>query len=116
MSYTPKVIVPQAFVESALTKKYTSPVLGLGGKGTWIDKAVFANPTGSAATVTIYLVPAGGATGDSTKTIPPVTIAAGATLAVTELAGKCMAAGDELWWVSGTASAINGAVNGREVT
>jgi hypothetical protein len=116
MSYTAKVLVQQQFVENASTKKYTSPLAAIGGKGTWIDKATFANISGSSATVTVYLVPAGGATGDATKTIPPVSIAAGATLSITDLAGKFMGPGDELWWLAGTASAINGAVNGREVT
>ena len=116
MSYTPKVLVSQQFVENANTKKYTSPATADGGKGTWIDKATFANPTAGSATVAVYIVPGGGSVSDATKAIPPVSIAAGATLSIADLAGKFIAAGSEIWWVASAATTINGAINGREVT
>lgn len=116
MSYTPKVLVSQQYVENTDTLKYTSPVTGDGGKGTWIDKASFANPTAGSATVAVYIVPASGSVSDATLAIPPVTIAAGATLSISDLAGKFIAAGSTIHWEASAASTINGAINGREVT
>jgi hypothetical protein len=116
MAYTPKVLVSQQYVENAATLKYTSPATVDGGKGTWIDKATFANPTAGSATVTVYIVPSGGAVSDATKAIPPVSIAAGATLSISDLAGKFIAASSAIHWVASSASTINGAINGREVT
>lgn len=116
MSYTPKVLVAQQHVENANTLKYTSPAAGSGGKGTWIDKAVFANPSAGSATVTVYIVPSGGSAGNDTMAIPPLSIAAGASVSVAELAGRFIAAGSAVWWVASAATTINGAINGREVT
>ena len=116
MSYTAKVLIAQQYVDVALTKKYTSPTTANGGKGTWLDKSTFANVTAGAATVTVYLVPSGGATGNDTKTIPPVSLAAGATLTLSDLAGKFIGPGDEIWWVASAATTLNGAINGREIT
>ena len=116
MAYTPKVLVAQQYVDNAATLKYTSPATVDGGKGTWIDKATFANPTGGAASVSVYIVPAGGSVTDATRAIPPVSIAAGATLSLSDLAGKFIAAGSAIHWVASAASTINGAINGREVS
>lgn len=115
MSYTPKVLVAQQYVENTLTKKYTAPATASGGKGVWIDKATFANISGSTATVTVYLVPSGGATGNDTKTIPAASITAGASMTMADLSGKLIAPGDEIWWIASAGTAINGAINGREV-
>lgn len=116
MPYTAKVLVSQQYVENATTLKYTSPASVDGGKGTWIDKASFANPTGASATVSVYIVPASGSVSDATRAIPPVSIAAGGTLSLSDLAGKFIAAGSAIHWVASAASTINGAINGREVT
>lgn len=114
MSFTPKVLVAQQYVENAaLTLKYTSP---LAGKGTWIDKAVFTNISGSAATLTVNIVPSGGSAGNDNKVIPGQSIAAGVVTSVAELAGKFIGPGDAIHWQASAGSAINGAINGREVT
>ncbi len=116
MAYTPKVFIAQQYVENAATKKYTAPAAVDGGKGAWIDKAAFSNSSGASATLAIYIVPAGGSVGGSTNAIPSFSIGIGEEVSLSGLAGRFIAPGTEIWWVSGTASAITGAINGREVT
>lgn len=116
MSYTPKVFVPQQYVENTATKKYTAPATVDGGKGAWIDKAAFSNSSGASATLTVYIVPAGGAAGGSTNAIPSFSVGPGDEISLAGLAGRFIAPGTEIWWASNTASAITGAINGREVT
>lgn len=113
MSFTPKVLVAQQYVENALTLKYTSPV---GGKGTWIDKATFTNISGATASLTVNLVPSGGSTGNDNKVISGQSLASQATVSLADLAGKFIGPGDTIYWLASAATAINGAINGREVT
>lgn len=115
-TYTAKAIVPQQYVENTATKKYTSPATADGGKGTWIDKAAFANSSGSSATLSVYIVPPGDSVGGNTNAIPAFSIGIGAEVSLSGLAGRFIAPGTEIWWAAGTASAITGAINGREVT
>lgn len=116
MSYTPKVFIAQQYVENAATKKYTAPAVVDGGKGAWIDKAAFSNASGSSATLAVYIVPAGESVGGGTNAIPAFSIAVGDEVSLAGMAGRFISPGTEIWWVSNTASAITGAINGREVT
>jgi len=114
VSFTPKVLVAQQYVDNAaLTLKYTSPT---GGKGTWIDKAVFTNISGATAQLTVNIVPNAGSAGSDNKVIPGQSMSASAVLSVAELAGKFLGPGDSIYWQASAGSAINGAINGREVT
>jgi hypothetical protein len=116
MPASPKVLVSQQYVENTATLKYTSPATVDGGKGTWIDKAAFANPTASTASVRVYIVPPGDVVSDETNPIPPLSIPAGGSLSINDLAGKFIAAGTQIHWAASLATTINGAINGREVT
>lgn len=112
MSTTPKVLVEQQYVENATTSKYTSPA---NGKGTWIDKATFANTDVVSQTITVYIVPSGGSAGNDTKAIPATAILTGAVTSIADLAGKFISPGASIQWVASAASKVNGAINGREV-
>lgn len=111
MTTTPAVLAAQQFVPAVATKAHTAA-----GVGSWIDHALFANVGASTASITVHLVPAGGAVGDDTKAVPPVNIAPGATTTLTDLVGRFLAAGESVWWTASPADSINGAITGRAVT
>jgi hypothetical protein len=111
MTTTPAVLAPQQFVPDAATKAHTAA-----GVGSWIDHALFANVGGAPASITVHLVPSGGAVGDDTKAVPPFNIAPGATTTLPDLVGRFLVAGDELWWTASLPDSINGAITGRAVT
>lgn len=111
---TPAVLVAATNVENAQTLKYTSPV---NGKGTWVDKATFLNYSGGAQTFTVWLVPSGGAAGNSNLVISARSLASsGGSDFAPELVGKFLAPGDAIYWQASAATSINGAINGRELT
>jgi hypothetical protein len=116
MTYTPAVFVPQQYVENTATKKYTGVLSGAGGRGFYIDKAVFANPTTNSATVTIHIVAPAGSVGDATKVIPATVVPPGGVLSLHDLAGRFNVAGSEIWWTASAATTITGAISGREVS
>lgn len=113
MSFTAKVLVSQQYVENTLTSKYSSPSAG---KGTWIDKATFTNVSGATATLTINIVPAAGSASDANKVISARSLSAGETVSLPDLAGRFIGAGESIHWQASASTAINGAINGREVT
>lgn len=111
MTTTPAVLAPQQFVPDVATQAHTAA-----GVGSWIDHALFANVGGAPASITVYLVPAGGAVGDDTKAVPPVSLAPGETTTLPDLVGRFLAAGESVWWTASLADSINGAITGRAVT
>lgn len=113
MSYTPKALVPQQWVDSTSTLKYTSPA---SGKGTYIDKATFTNMAATTLTLTVNLVPAGEIVGSKHTVISGQSISTNQTVSLSDLAGRYMAPGDMLYWTTTAATSINGAILGREVT
>lgn len=113
MSYSPKELVPQQYVESSATLKYTSPA---NGKGTWIDYAAFANNDAATQTVTVYIIPSGGSAGLDTKVIPALSLAAGAFNSAPGLASRFLAPGTAIQWSASVASKVNGTITGREVS
>lgn len=113
MTTTPKVLIAAQDVPNSATVLYTSPA---SGKGTWIDKATTTNYSGSTATLSINLVPSGGSAGNSNLLIKARSLAASATDQLPELAGKFLNPGDFISVQAGTATAVNIAVNGRELT
>lgn len=113
MTSTPKVLIAAQDVPNTQTSLYPSPP---GGKGTWIDKATATNYSANPATLSINLVPSAGTAGNTNLLIKTRSIAAGATDQLPELVGKFMNPGDFISALAGTATAINIAVNGRELT
>lgn len=116
MTATPKILIAQKIIPNAQTTEYTSPLAANGGKGTWIDKATATNYSGVAAVVSVNLVTLADTAGNQNLTVKTVSLAAGQTYTFPELVGKYLAPGDFISWLAGTAAAINGAINGRELT
>jgi hypothetical protein len=71
-TYTPKRFVdPTQLTTSASTTLYT-PSAGATGV---IKEIILANPTSTAATASVFLVPSAGTAGNSTAIVPGVTLA-----------------------------------------
>ena len=76
-----------------------------------VKKATVCNTTASPATLTITVTQSGGAT----KTVISVmSLGAGETVDLTELAGLMLGPGDKLSALSGTASALDAVISGTE--
>lgn len=112
MAATPKVLIAHADAENAATQKYLSPV---NGKGTWIDKFTGRNHSGGTQTLSIWLVPSGGAA-DNTNLMKVKSFASGEDYAFPEIVGKFLNPGDAIYWQASAAAAINAGANGREIT
>ena len=111
MTVTVKNLVPSKTVENAQTTQYTAT-----GVTTIIDKFTATNYNAAAATISVNLVTAAGAAGNSnlitkTKTLQPAEV-----YTFPELVGQVLNPGDFISTLAGTASAINMRVSGREVT
>jgi len=111
MTVTVKNLVPSKTVENAQTTQYTAT-----GVTTIIDKFTATNYNTAAATISVNLVTAAGAAGNSnlitkTKTLQPAEV-----YTFPELVGQVLNPGDFISTIAGTASAINMRVSGREVT
>jgi hypothetical protein len=113
MSSTAKVIVPAQDLPNAAALLYTSPA---NGKGTWIDKATAVNHSGSVQTITFYLLPSGGSALVSNLVVDQKSIADKATDMLPEMIGKFIAPGDMIYGLAAAVTAVNIAINGRELT
>lgn len=113
MTITPKVLIAQQTVPNSQTSAYTSPPAA---KGTWLDKFTVTNYSGTAVVVSVNLVTLGDTAGNQNLVIKQQSIDPGKVYTFPELIGKFLNPGDFVSWVSGTASALNGAANGRELT
>lgn len=81
-----------------------------------IDKFTGTNTTGSAATLTVFLVPVAGAAGVTNTIVSARSLAAGECYTFPEIVGHVLNVGDFLVTASGTAAAITVRGSGREVT
>lgn len=71
-----------------------------------IGRAAFANPTGGAQPITVYLVPLSGAPTVANEIIAALNVPAGSTYVSPELAGLVMPAGSTLQAFAGAAASI----------
>lgn len=110
MTTTPKVLIDAKFAEAAETVQYTSE----NGK-TAIDKFTATNRSANPATLTVRLIPSGGAAAESnavSKTIQP-----GQTWPFPDsLVGHNMEAGDRISTLASAANAISIRASGRVFT
>lgn len=111
MAIQNKVLVDSKEMESAITTQYTCPANTV----TIVDKFTATNVTGSAAVITVYFVPSGGAAGLTNKVIDAVTIGANSTEQLSASIGQGLEAGDFIA-TEGTASAVTIRCTGREVS
>lgn len=112
MSVTAKPLFNPLQAQSSETTQYTTPA----GTRTIIDKFTGTNTTGSAATLTVKLVPSGGAAGAANTIISAKSLTAGEVYTFPEVVGHVLNAGDFISTLAGTATAITIRASGREVT
>jgi hypothetical protein len=104
----PKVLIQPKLAEAAETPQYTSD-----GVKTTIDKFTAVNTGAANATLTVHLVPAGGATGLAnafSKTLTP-----GASWPFPDLVGHVLEAGDSISTIASVAG-ISIRSSGRQFT
>lgn len=111
MTVTVKVLVPAKTAESSQTTQYTAT-----GVTAIIDKFTATNYSALAATISVNLVTAAGAAGDSNLIVKTKTLQPSETYTFPELVGHVLAPSGFISTLAGTASAINIRVSGREVT
>jgi hypothetical protein len=111
MTVTVKVLVPAKLVVAATTKQYTA-----NGVTAIIDKFTATNYSGSAATISVYLVTVSGSEGDLNLITKTKTLQASEVYTFPELVGQVLGVGDFISTAASTGSAINMRVSGREVT
>lgn len=112
MAVTAKALFNPLQAQNAETTQYTAPP----STRTIIDKFTGTNTTGAAATLTVKLVPNGGAAAASNTVVSAKNLAAGETYTFPELVGHVLNPGDFLSTLAGTAAAITIRASGREVT
>lgn len=104
------LVLPQQLTASTATY-YTSTSLK-----TRIDKLTITNPTGTARTVTIYLVPSGGTAGDSNTLTSAKTVAAGETWNCPDVVGHVLEDGGTLQAGASAATALTIAASGVTIS
>jgi hypothetical protein len=112
MSVTDKAIIETGYAANSETTQYTAAT----GVRTTILKFTGTNVTGSAATLTVRLVPSGGTAGASNAIVLTKSIEAGGSYTFPELIGHTLNSGDFISTLCGTASAIVIRATGREVS
>lgn len=94
-------LIPSKEVDASETTQYTST-----GVTTTIWNCTVTNKTGSAATITIRIVPSGGSAGATNTIISARSIAAGECYPCPELVGKVLGDGQFISTLAGTANAL----------
>ncbi len=111
MPTTPAVLCEAKLAEIVDTQQYLSD-----NCNTSIDKLTATNVTGVNATLTVNLVPPGGAVGAANTTTFTKTVAPGKPYTFPEVVGHILASGGTLWTKAGTASALSIRASGRKFT
>ena len=111
MTVTVTVLVPAQTANNSQSTVYTAT-----GVTAIIDKFTATNYSGTAATISVNLVTAGGTAGNNDLIVKTKTLQAGETYTFPELVGHVLRPSGFISTLAGTASAINIRVSGREVT
>lgn len=112
MAVTAKALFQPLQAQNAETSQYVTPA----GTRTIIDKFTGTNTTGAVATLTVKLVPSGGAAGVGNTIVSAKTLAAGEAYTFPEVVGHVLNPGDFISTLAGTAAAITIRSSGREVS
>lgn len=110
-SVTLAVLIEGKDAEAGDHTQYTSV-----GLKTIVDKFTAVNHTAAAATITVNLVPSGGAVADSNVITKTKTLQPNESYPFPEIVGHTLAAGDFISTNAGTATAISIRASGRQVT
>lgn len=111
MTVTVKNIIPAKYAEDTQTSQYTAQSCR-----TIIDKFTATNVTASNATLSVNIVPSGGAAGTDNLIVSVRAIAPGETYLFPEMVGQIIDTNAMIYTLAGTASALTIAASGREVT
>lgn len=111
MALTPAVLISPQQVAAAATTYYTST-----GLKTRIDKLTVTNPTATARSITIYLVPSGGPTDDTTTITKDKVINAGETWNCPDAVGQILGASGTIRAVASAATALTISAAGVQIT
>lgn len=111
MTVTAKPFVDAKYAESTETTQYTATNVRA-----IVDKCTVTNVTGSAAVITVRIVPSGGSAGANNAISYQKSVSAGATEVFPEIVGQIMKAGDFISTLAGTASALVLRISGREIS
>lgn len=106
------VLIDGKTAENAQTTQYTSPVST--STKTIVDKFTARNYSGAAATLSINVVPSGGAVG-SANLVVSYTLAAGETYIFPEMVGQYLEPGDFISTLASAAGAISIRACGRQL-
>lgn len=112
MSVVARVLISSQYVLNDDSTEYTAPA----STRTIIDKVTVTNVTGGAVTVSIYLIPSGGAVDDEYKIIDTKSIAANTTEDLTDLKNHVLDTGDFISTIASAADSIVIRASGREVS
>jgi hypothetical protein len=112
MSVTAKALFDAHTAQATDNVEYTAPT----ATHTIIDKFTATNITGSSQTLTINLIPSGGSVATANIITNALSIAAGATVDVTDVKNHILNPGDAISAKCGNASALVIRSSGREVT
>lgn len=113
MAVTPKVLVEYQNIPNVATPIYTA---SQNAKGAYLDKVVSTNYSGSAVTVSIWLIPPAGVSSDANKVIASKSLASAESYTFPEIAGKYISPLSKVEIVCSAATAANIGISGREVT
>jgi hypothetical protein len=114
MASTSKVLAAkQAVPNAAATLIYTSPV---SGKGTYVDACDFVCYGTGTHNVTTWIVPVGGSVANVNKHSSAKSVSTSATVSLTELAGRYLAAGSAIYMQASVLDEISVYMTGRELT
>jgi len=106
-----QIITPQV-VANSITTYYTVPT----GKKCVTRAITFCNPTGTARTVSVYIVPSGGSADNTTTLLKSYAVDTLETLTPSDLQNHVLQAGDTIDIIASSASSITVLGSGTEVS
>lgn len=112
MAVLAKALFNPLQAQNVETTQYTTP----GGTRAIIDKFTGTNTTAAVASLTVKLIPNGGAAGASNTIVSAKTLQPGETYTFPEIVGHVLNPGDFISTLAGTAAAITIRSSGREVS
>lgn len=110
MSVVLKPLFESTVLTTADATYFTAPV------PTQVTKATVTNPTGGAATITINLVPSGGAVATGNVLVSARSVQAGETWDITPLVGVILATGDIISAKASANTTLNFAASGVQIS
>lgn len=112
MTVTAKPIIGAKQAESAQTTQYTAPA----GVRTIIDKFTATNTSSSVVSLSVNIIPSGGASGDANLIAKTKALAPSEAYTFPEVVGHVLGPGDVVSTLASAATSITIRASGREIT